>query len=131
MNPTLLRLPYHEVSNLAALPYSLADWYQATSTPGSHRPLLSPSSPDPITGLPTVAFLTDPTRLIANPGLGAAVRPDSSVVACLAEHWRTQAETSPLNNYIVRRRAATPRGVLLSYPGTRVTTPGPRGGPHA
>ena len=87
--------------------------------------------PVPLRTQSLIAFLTDPNRLIANPGLRAAVRPDSSVVARLAEHWRTQAETSPLNNYIVRRRAATPRGVLLSYPGTRVTTPGPRGGPHA
>ena len=71
-----------------------------------------------------MAFLTDPTRLIANPGLGAGVRPDTAVVARLASHWRDRAEASPLNNYIVRRRVATPRGVLLSYPGTRQHQPG-------
>ena len=66
-----------------------------------------------------MAFLTDPTRLIANPGLRPGVRPDAATSATLVSHWRTQVATSPLNNYIVRRRVATAHGVLLSYPGTR------------
>ena len=76
--------------------------------------------------LPTksfMAFLTDPTRLIANPGLRPAVRPDTATSATLVSHWRMQAATSPLNNYIVRRRVGTAHGVLLSYPGTRFNSP--------
>lgn len=70
-----------------------------------------------------MAYLTDPTRLIVNPGLAAGVRPAVATVARLVEEWRAQAETSPLNNYIVRRRAGTPQGALLSYPGTRAGAP--------
>eukprot|EP00092_Neocalanus_flemingeri_P025509 GFUD01027657.1.p1 GENE.GFUD01027657.1~~GFUD01027657.1.p1 ORF type:complete len:1354 (+),score=262.26 GFUD01027657.1:1877-5938(+) len=67
-----------------------------------------------------MAYLTDPTRLIANPGLKVGVRNDAQVVAQITDMWKEQAYSSPLNNYIVRRRVATPRGVQLSYPGAPV-----------
>jgi len=70
-----------------------------------------------------MAYLTDPTRLIANPGLRSGVRSDVAAVVRVTDQWREHAYSSPLNNYIVRRRVATPRGVQLSYPGTPV----PRG----
>jgi len=67
-----------------------------------------------------MAYLTDPTRLIANPGLKVGVRNDAQVVAQITDMWKEQAYSSPLNNYIVRRRVATPKGVQLSYPGAPV-----------
>jgi len=67
-----------------------------------------------------MAYLTDPTRLIANPGLKVGVRNDAQVVSQITDLWKEQAYSSPLNNYIVRRRVATPRGVQLSYPGAPV-----------
>lgn len=67
-----------------------------------------------------MAYLTDPTRLIANPGLKVGVRNDVQVVAQITDMWKEQAYSSPLNNYIVRRRVATPRGVQLSYPGAPI-----------
>jgi hypothetical protein len=64
-----------------------------------------------------MAYLTDPTRLIANPGLRAGVRADAALLGRATAAWREHTFASPLNNYIVRRRAATPAGVLLAYPG--------------
>jgi hypothetical protein len=64
-----------------------------------------------------MAYLTDPTRLIANPGLRAGVRADAALLGSATAVWREHTFASPLNNYIVRRRAATPDGVLLTYPG--------------
>lgn len=72
-----------------------------------------------------MAFLTDPTRLIANPGLRASVRPDVTLLGQATEIWRQHAFASPLNNYIVRRRAATPSGVLLTYPGSSAAQSAP------
>ena len=40
-----------------------------------------------------MAFLTDPTRLIANPGLRPGVRPDTATTSTLVSHWRKQAAT--------------------------------------
>ena len=67
-----------------------------------------------------MAYLTDPTRLIANPGLKQGVRDDVQIVSQVTDTWKQQAYSSPLNNYIVRRRVLTPRGVQLSYPGAGV-----------
>ena len=64
-----------------------------------------------------MAYLTDPTRLIANPGLKTGIRDEVGAVAGLVDRWKQQAHGSPLNNYIVRRRVVTPRGVQLAYPG--------------
>ena len=68
-----------------------------------------------------MAYLTDPTRLIANPGLKVGVRDDVLALSLIIDKWKQQAYSSPLNNYIVRRRVVTPRGVMLSYPGASVT----------
>ena len=70
-----------------------------------------------------LAYLTDPTRLIANPGLRAGVRDEVLAVARLTDTWKQHAYRSPLNNYIVRRRVVTGRGVQLSYPGAGVAAP--------
>jgi hypothetical protein len=43
---------------------------------------------------------------------------DASLLGAVTAVWREHAFASPLNNYIVRRRAATPGGVLLTYPGS-------------
>ena len=64
-----------------------------------------------------MAYLTDPTRLIANPGMKAGVRADATLLGRVTGAWREHAFASPLNNYIVRRRAASASGVLLTYPG--------------
>jgi len=88
----------------------------AFASPSEH---LSPDSL-PLRTQSYMAYLTDPTRLIANPGLKVGVRNDAQVVAQITDMWKEQAYSSPLNNYIVRRRVATPRGVQLSYPGAPV-----------
>ena len=64
-----------------------------------------------------MAFLTDPTRLIANPGLKAGVKEDVTLLSHIVKHWKDLAYSSPLNNYIVRRRIFSPRGVEILYPG--------------
>ena len=48
------------------------------------------------------------------------MRSDVAAVTAVTDQWRKQAYESPLNNYIVRRRVATPRGVMLTYPGSTV-----------
>jgi len=88
----------------------------AFASPSEH--LLADSQP--LRTQSYMAYLTDPTRLIANPGLKVGVRNDAQVVAQLTDMWKEQAYSSPLNNYIVRRKVATPRGVQLSYPGAPV-----------
>ena len=75
---------------------------------------------DPTAGMRTrsyMAYLTDPTRLIANPGLKTGIRDEVGALGELVDKWKQQAYGSPLNNYIVRRRVTTPRGVQLTYPG--------------
>jgi len=86
----------------------------AFATPAQHL------APDTARAGLYMAYLTDPTRLIANPGLKVGVRNDAQVVSQITDMWKEQAYSSPLNNYIVRRRVATPRGVQLSYPGAPV-----------
>lgn len=75
---------------------------------------------DPTAGMRTqsyMAYLTDPTRLIANPGLRTGIRDEVAALGELVDKWKKQAYGSPLNNYIVRRRVISPRGVQLTYPG--------------
>ena len=67
-----------------------------------------------------MAFLTDPTRLIANPGLKGRIKNDVTLLSHVVQHWKDLAYSSPLNNYIIRRRIFTQRGVELSYPGAKV-----------
>jgi hypothetical protein len=50
--------------------------------------------------------------------LPTLVQGDASLLGAVTAVWREHAFASPLNNYIVRRRAATPGGVLLTYPGS-------------
>jgi len=71
-----------------------------------------------------MAYLTDPTRLIANPGLKVGVRDVVLGMSLITNTWKKQAYSSSLNmnNYIVRRRVVSPNGVQLSYPATQVTT---------
>lgn len=88
----------------------------AFASPAEH---MAPDTLTPRTRL-YMAYLTDHTRLIANPGLKVGVRNDAQVIAQITDMWKEQAYSSPLNNYIVRRRVATPRGVQLSYPGAPV-----------
>jgi len=64
-----------------------------------------------------MAFLTDTTRLISNPGLRSGVKDDVNLMWHIIKFWKELAYSSPLNNYIVRRRIFSPRGVQISYPG--------------
>ncbi|XP_048845316.1 VWFA and cache domain-containing protein 1-like isoform X1 [Brienomyrus brachyistius] len=64
------------------------------------------------------AYLSDSTRLIANPGLKSSVRNEVMATSHITDEWMTQMEMSSLNCYIVRRYVATPSGVLRIYPGS-------------
>ena len=64
-----------------------------------------------------MAYLTDPTRLIANPGLKRGVRESVTLLAHVVDSWKQLAFSSSLNNYIIRRRIVSSDGVQLSYPG--------------
>ncbi|NXL46978.1 CAHD1 protein, partial [Podilymbus podiceps] len=64
------------------------------------------------------AYLSDNTRLIANPGLKFSVRNEVMATSHVTDEWMTQMEISSLNSYIVRRYIATPNGVLRIYPGS-------------
>ncbi|MBV96623.1 VWFA and cache domain-containing protein 1, partial [Eschrichtius robustus] len=64
------------------------------------------------------AYLSDNTRLIANPGLKFSVRNEVMATSHVTDEWMTQMEMSSLNTYIVRRYIATPNGVLRIYPGS-------------
>ena len=93
----------------------------AFARPADHLgPEVSSLSPPPLRTQSYMAYLTDPTRLIANPGLRLGVREDAQTISQISSLWRDQAYSSPMNNYIVRRRVATPRGVEIVYPGGEV-----------
>uniref|UniRef100_A0A3B3Q600 VWFA and cache domain-containing protein 1 n=1 Tax=Paramormyrops kingsleyae TaxID=1676925 RepID=A0A3B3Q600_9TELE len=64
------------------------------------------------------AYLSDSTRLIANPGLKSSVRNEVMATSHITDEWMTQMEMSSLNCYIVRRYVATPSGVIRIYPGS-------------
>ncbi|XP_078074535.1 VWFA and cache domain-containing protein 1 isoform X2 [Mustelus asterias] len=64
------------------------------------------------------AYLSDNTRLIANPGLKSSVRNEVMATSHVTDEWMSQMEISILNSYIVRRYIATPNGVLRIYPGS-------------
>ncbi|XP_060775913.1 VWFA and cache domain-containing protein 1 isoform X1 [Neoarius graeffei] len=64
------------------------------------------------------AYLSDNTRLIANPGLKSSVRNDVMATSHVTDEWLSLMELSSLNCYIVRRYIATPNGVLRIYPGS-------------
>nr|XP_014353389.1 PREDICTED: VWFA and cache domain-containing protein 1 [Latimeria chalumnae] len=64
------------------------------------------------------AYLSDNTRLIANPGLKSSVRNEVMATSDVTDEWMAQMEISSLSSYIVRRYIATPSGVLRIYPGS-------------
>ncbi|XP_030228638.1 VWFA and cache domain-containing protein 1 isoform X2 [Gadus morhua] len=64
------------------------------------------------------AYLSDNTRLIANPGLKSSVRNEVMATSHVTDEWMTLMEMSSLNCYIVRRYIATPNGVLRIFPGS-------------
>ncbi|XP_019730967.1 VWFA and cache domain-containing protein 1 [Hippocampus comes] len=64
------------------------------------------------------AYLSDNTRLIANPGLKSSVRNEVMATSHVTDEWMTLMEMSSLNCYIVRRYIATLSGVLRIYPGS-------------
>ncbi|KAG8226717.1 hypothetical protein J437_LFUL005534 [Ladona fulva] len=65
-----------------------------------------------------MAYITDTTKFLTNPGLKSSSRNDVAVLAQLMPHWRRQFRESSLSKYIIRRYAATPRGVFQMYPGS-------------
>lgn len=73
----------------------------AFARPADH---LGPEMSPPLRTQSYMAYLTDPTRLIANPGLRLGVRDDAQTISQISKSWRDQAYSSPMNNYIVRRR---------------------------
>ncbi|XP_037070715.1 VWFA and cache domain-containing protein 1-like isoform X2 [Pollicipes pollicipes] len=65
-----------------------------------------------------MAYLTDPTWLIANPGLKQSVRNDVALTSRVAALWRRRlAQPGSSGRYIVRTFVATSNGVLVAYPG--------------
>ncbi|TRY54000.1 hypothetical protein DNTS_015557 [Danionella cerebrum] len=64
------------------------------------------------------AYLSDNTRLIANPGLKSSVRNEVMATSHVTDEWMNLMEMSSLKCYIVRRYIATPNGVLRIYPGS-------------
>lgn len=77
------------------------------------------AEPSPLVIQSFMAFLSDKTKLIANPGLRSAVRSDVGALAQLVPYWRSQFSHSILSQFIVRRYAATATsGVMIEYPAT-------------
>lgn len=74
--------------------------------------------PSPVIIQSFMAFLSDKTKLIANPGLRSSVRSDVSILTQLVPFWKSQFVKSPLTPFVVRRYAASPSGVLIEYPST-------------
>ncbi|XP_033636500.1 VWFA and cache domain-containing protein 1-like [Asterias rubens] len=67
-----------------------------------------------------MAYLTDNTNLIANPGFKSSIKDDVSAISGLESIWLSQIDKSSLNDYVVRRYLATTSGILRMYPGSRV-----------
>lgn len=77
------------------------------------------AEPSPVVIQSFMAFLSDKTKLIANPGLRSAVRSDVGALAQLVPYWRSQFSHSVLSQFVVRRYAATAtNGVMIEYPAT-------------
>ncbi|TMS20038.1 VWFA and cache domain-containing protein 1 [Larimichthys crocea] len=62
------------------------------------------------------AYLSDNTRLIANPGLKSSVRNEVMATSHVTDEWMTLMEMSSLNCYIVRRYIATPSLITFTGP---------------
>uniref|UniRef100_T1INE1 VWFA domain-containing protein n=1 Tax=Strigamia maritima TaxID=126957 RepID=T1INE1_STRMM len=65
-----------------------------------------------------MAYLSDGTKLLANPGLKSPVRNEVSLAARIASRWKKQFASSDLTKYILRRYIATTSGVFLLHPGS-------------
>ena len=63
-----------------------------------------------------MAFLTDETRLITNPGLKDGVREAVSVAAVIADGFKSSG--GGVSKFVIRRFVATSNGVFVSYPGS-------------
>ena len=74
------------------------------------------AEPSPAVIQSFMAYLSDKTKLIANPGLRPAVRSDVGALTQLIPYWKSQFGHSPLSQFIVRRYAATLSGVLIEHP---------------
>lgn len=75
------------------------------------------TEPSPVIIQSFMAFLSDKTKLIANPGVRPSVRSDVSILTQLVPFWKSQLAKSPLTPFVVRRYAAAPSGVIVEYPG--------------
>ncbi|KAH3694838.1 hypothetical protein DPMN_082279 [Dreissena polymorpha] len=64
-----------------------------------------------------VAYLTDDTRLISNPGFKDSVRNDVAATAGIDSVWLNRFSAGEMRNYVVRRFVTTPSGVFRSFPG--------------
>lgn len=65
-----------------------------------------------------VAYLSDNTRLIANPGLKPTIKNDVAATRAIEKTWLKQILKSDINEYIIRRYVATTSGAVWIYPGT-------------
>ena len=63
-----------------------------------------------------MAFLTDETRLLTNPGLKDGVREAVSAAAVIADGFKTGVVDG--GHFVIRRFVATSSGVYVSHPGS-------------
>lgn len=68
-----------------------------------------------------MSYLTD-INATTNPGFQTGVKDDLLLVFQMTSIWRNMSYDSGLNNYIVRRFAATKSGLFYAYPGSPVQT---------
>ena len=62
-----------------------------------------------------MAFLTDETRLLTNPGLKDGVREAVSAAAVIADGFKTSGDGG---HFVIRQFVATSSGVYVSHPGS-------------
>ena len=63
-------------------------------------------------------LLTNENR--PNPGLKPSIREDLELLSQALSTWKNMSFSSGMNNYIVRRFAASRSGVYFSFPGSPV-----------
>ena len=63
-------------------------------------------------------LLTNENR--PNPGLKPSIREDLELLSQALSTWKNMSFSSGMNNYIVRRFAASRSGVFFSFPGSPV-----------
>ncbi|XP_020708779.2 VWFA and cache domain-containing protein 1 [Athalia rosae] len=70
-----------------------------------------------------MAYIKDPTRLLANPGLHQSVRPDVAMLSQILSHFQQRHLHSASNKFIVRRYVvAVGSGVMEVFPGSVLDT---------